>query len=290
VLNLIKDEGAAAVVHNGDFDYADNPTTWDDRITRILGANYPYFAIIGNHDAAAWNGSSGYAAKIAARHSRVSSMNCSGELGIEATCKFRGLHLVESCVGTSEWNSTRCAANSTTQVNFIKNSLANDSSVWSICNWHKNQNDMQVGGKSDEVGWNAYRECMNAGAMVATGHEHSFSRTRVLTDVGNRNAGHGFTGEYDVMRLGPGQNFVFTSGLAGVGLRDYEAATHDDDTWWSSYYTSNKWMKNGVVQSGTATYGALFIRFHVDGDPKKARAYFKDVNGRLADEFTIFAQ
>jgi hypothetical protein len=49
-------------------------------------------------------------------------------------------------------------------------------------------------------------------------------------------------------------------------------------------------MKNGTVMSGTAAYGALFIRFHVDGDPKKARAYFKDINGRLADEFTIQVQ
>ncbi|WP_437962813.1 hypothetical protein WME76_47175 (plasmid) [Sorangium sp. So ce119] len=51
-----------------------------------------------------------------------------------------------------------------------------------------------------------------------------------------------------------------------------------------------KWVKNGTLMSGTADYGALFIRFNVNGDPKRATAYFKDVDGRLADEFTIQVQ
>ncbi|HEY6560500.1 MAG TPA: DNRLRE domain-containing protein [Polyangiaceae bacterium] len=286
VLNLIKNEGAAATVHNGDFDYASNPAAWNSRIDRILGANYPYFAVVGNHDAAAWGGTNGYASYIAARHARVPEMSCTGELGVRATCRFRGLYLIQSCVGTGELRSS-CGKDSADQVGFIRSALSADNSVWTVCNWHKNQNDMQVGGKGDEVGWNAYRECMTGGAMVATGHEHSYSRTLTMTNVGNRSAGHGAVGAHTLVELGAGRNFVFVSGLAGVGIRDYVASSHDDDTWWSSYYASNRWVKNGTLMSGTARYGALFVRFNVDGDPKRARAYFKDVNGRLADEFTI---
>ncbi|WP_437725896.1 DNRLRE domain-containing protein [Sorangium sp. So ce861] len=289
VLQLIEDEGAAATIHNGDFDYADNPAAWENRINNVLGPNYPYFAIIGNHDAAAWGGSSGYASYIQARHARVPDMNCTGELGVKATCNFRGLFIVQSCIGTSELRST-CAANASDQVSFIQDALANDSSIWSVCAWHKNQHDMQVGGKSNEVGWSAYQACMNAGAIVATGHEHSYSRTLTLTDVGNASTGHGKTGAFNLVELGPNRSFVFVSGLGGVGIRDYEAASHDDDTWWASYYASNKWVKNGTLMSGTADYGVLFIRFNVDGDPKRATAYFKDVDGRLADEFTIQVQ
>ncbi|WP_437611680.1 DNRLRE domain-containing protein [Sorangium sp. So ce834] len=289
VLNLIKNEGATATIHNGDFDYANSPAAWENRINSILGPNYPYFAIIGNHDAAAWGGSSGYASYIQARHGRVPDMNCTGELGVKATCNFHGLFIVQSCIGTSELRST-CAANAADQVSFIQDALANDSSIWSVCAWHKNQADMQVGGKSNEVGWSAYQACMNAGAIVATGHEHSYSRTLTLTDVGNASTGHGKTGAFDLVELGPNRNFVFVSGLGGVGIRDYEAASHDDDTWWSSYYASNKWVKNGTLMSGIADYGALFIRFNVGGDPKRATAYFKDVDGRLADEFTIQVQ
>lgn len=289
VLQLIKREGAAAVVHNGDFDYEDNPTVWDSRISGILGPNYPYFAIVGNHDAKAWNGPNGYASYIAARHARVPEMQCTGELGVKANCYFRDLHMVQSCVGTNELRAS-CGKDATEQVNFIRDSLAEDTSVWSICNWHKNQNDMQVGGKTDEVGWGAYRECMKAGAMISTGHEHSYSRTLTLTNMGDVTSGHGKTGAFGTMEIASGKTFVFVSGLAGVGIRNYIAELHDDDTWWASYYAANRWMKDGVLKQGVATYGALFVRFHVDGDPKKAKAYFKNVDDRIVDEFVIRRQ
>ena len=286
VLELIASEGADAVVHNGDFDYANDPAAWEKRVDSVLGANYPYFAVIGNHDAAAWSGSNGYASRIAARIARVPDMQCSGQAGVQAVCNFRGLDLIQSCIGTRELSSS-CAANSSTQVSFIRNSLAESHAIFKVCNWHKNQHDMQVGTKSNEVGWNAYQECMDAGAIISTGHEHSYSRTLTLTDLGNRAGGHGATGAFDFVTLGAGETFVFVSGLGGVGIRSYSANNHDDDTWWASYYASNRWMKNGVVRSGTADYGALFIRFNVDGNRRRARAYFKAVNGRIVDEFTV---
>jgi hypothetical protein len=288
VLELIAAEGAHAVVHNGDFDYQNNPTAWDNRVTSVLGDSFPYFALVGNHDAPAWGGSNGYAAKIAARHARNSEMSCTGELGVRASCDFRGLRLILSCVGTSELRSS-CAANSVDQVNFIADSLASSNSIFEVCNWHKNQNQMQVGTKGNEVGWVPYQTCMEAGAIVATGHEHSYSRTLTLTDVGNSGNGHGATGSFNTVALGSGQNFVFVSGLGGVGIRSF-STSHNSDTWWASYYTSDRWYKNGTSMGGSGDYGALFVRFHVDGDPQKARAYFRDVSGRLVDEFTIYSQ
>jgi hypothetical protein len=288
VLQLVKSEGAHAVVHNGDFDYVDSPSAWNGRIDSILGTNYPYFAVVGNHDAVAWNGATGYASYINARLARVPEMQCQGDPGVKAVCRFRGLHMVQSCVGTSELTGHgNCSKDSTEQTDFIRTSLANDSSLWSICTWHKNQSDMQIGTKPDEVGWNAYRECMNAGAIISTAHEHSYSRTLALTNLGNGSLGHGAVGTFDSLTVSPGRTFVFVSGLGGNSVRDYDAASHSDDTWWAAQYAANRWLKSGAVQSGTGTYGATFIRFHVDGNPRLARGYFKDVNGRIADEFTI---
>jgi hypothetical protein len=208
---------------------------------------------------------------------------------VKASCNFRGLHLIQSCVGTNELRSS-CGKDSAEQVAYLRDTLATDNSIWSVCSWHKNQNDMQVGSKSDEVGWNAYKECMNAGAIVSTGHEHSYSRTRTLTNLGNVASGHGFTGAFDLMELAPGRTFVFVSGLGGNSVRTFSTSSHNDDTWWSSYYTSDRWYRNGVMQSGTGTYGVLFVRFNVNGDPRRATGYFKDVNGRTADTFTIQTQ
>ena len=62
VLQLIKAEGADLVLHQGDFDYRDDPEYWDGTITSILGADFPYFASVGNHDADRFFGSDGYQA------------------------------------------------------------------------------------------------------------------------------------------------------------------------------------------------------------------------------------
>ena len=54
VLELIKDEGARMVLHQGDFDYEDDPDKWDKQISDVLGSDFPYFASIGNHDVKKW--------------------------------------------------------------------------------------------------------------------------------------------------------------------------------------------------------------------------------------------
>src|SRR5207253_518675 len=55
VLTLIKSEGAHMVLHQGDFDYGSNPAAFFSTIDSVLGANFPYFASIGNHDTGSWN-------------------------------------------------------------------------------------------------------------------------------------------------------------------------------------------------------------------------------------------
>jgi hypothetical protein len=149
---------------------------------------------------------------------------------------------------------------------------------------------MQLGSKTDEVGWVAYQTCQNQGAMVMTGHEHSYERTKTLKAVGNKAMGHGAFGDFDklIVKAGaPGNTFVTVSGLGGVEIRDYEAATHADDTWWASWYASNGHLKNGTKLTTARGYGATFITYNVDGDPKKARGYFKNVAGVEIDSFVV---
>jgi len=287
VLELIKSEGAAAIVHGGDFDYMDSPPIWNGRIDRILGPSFPYFAVVGNHDVAAWDGVKGYAEFIAARQARVAEMQCTGDPGVKATCRFHGLLLVESCIGTSELeNHGDCGLDSVEQTNFIRGALASSAHAWKICSWHKNQHDLQVGTKTDEVGWEAYRACQASGAIIHTAHEHSYARTYALSDLGDPATGFGKVGLPDWLALRPGQSFVFVSGLGGRSIREYDPS-HDSDSWWASYYTANQWLKNGTLQSGTATFGATFIRFNVMGNRRRAWGYFKDVTGKVADEFTL---
>src|SRR5512134_2687817 len=60
VLALVRDEGADAVIHLGDFDYQDNPAAWNAKIDAFLGPEFPYFAAVGNHDKLRFYGPGGY--------------------------------------------------------------------------------------------------------------------------------------------------------------------------------------------------------------------------------------
>ena len=93
---------------------------------------------------------------------------------MQSTFHYQGLFFVLTAPGiTSGFDN----GNSDT---YIRDQLAADHSVWSICGWHKNMKQMQVGGKEDEAGWPVYEEARKGGAIIATAHEHSYSRTHLL--------------------------------------------------------------------------------------------------------------
>lgn len=288
VLNLIKKEKAQFVVLLGDFDYEDDPAQWEGDLVAGLGADFPVFGVIGNHDELKWAGTDGYQARLEARLAKIPGAECKGEYGVKAACTYRGLFFILSGAGTE----------GTGHDAYIKEQLAADKSIWRVCAWHKNQQDMQIGSKGDEAGWGVYQACQNGGALIMTGHEHSYARTKTLTAVGDRTKGHGATGAFDklVVKAGaPGSTFVTVSGLGGTGIRDYEATRHDDDTWWASYWGDDTalkagvgvHLKNGVKLATNAGYGVTFVTFNVDGDPKKARGYMKSTGGIEIDSFEI---
>jgi hypothetical protein len=284
VLQLVVEEGAEFVVVLGDFDYGDDPSGWHEQIDDNLGADFPLFAVPGNHDEDEWDG---YREVLMDRRSAIADADCNGPFSEQEGCLYKGVFLALSSVGTLSEPS-----GAPDHEEFLAGTLAQTDAIWKICAWHKNQHDMQVGDKSNEVGWGAYEACQDGGAIIATGHEHSYARTMTLTDLGNAGNGHGAATASDpaVVEVGPGKNFVFVSGLGGRGVRDY-ASDHDDDTWWASMYASDRYVLNGqeIDSFDDEWYGVLFIDFHVDGDPYKARGYFKTTTGEVLDEFVIFA-
>ena len=95
VLNLIKNEGAQLVLHQGDFDYQDNPDKWDRRISDVLGSDFPYFASIGNHDLDSGLISlKGYQEKLYDRLKKNPDAVCNGDLGVKSSCTYHGLFFI----------------------------------------------------------------------------------------------------------------------------------------------------------------------------------------------------
>lgn len=279
-LALVLSEGAALLVVLGDYDYVNDAAAWEEQLDAALPPEFPVLAVAGNHDVPAWDD---YEAVLEDRLFAIQDAECAGEIGVQMACRFRGLDLLLSGVGTMD------PASAVDHEDFLLQGLAGSDAIWKICAWHKNQHDMQTGGKTDEVGWEAYRICQAGGAIIATGHEHAYGRTRSLTALGDREQGHGAYGSPEQMNVTPGSTFVFVSGLGGQSIRDFES-DHEQDTWWASVLTSNRHVVNGTeVEDFTASAGVLFIDFHVDGDPRRARGWYKTIAGEVIDQFDIIA-
>lgn len=298
VLDLIAAEGADIVLHQGDFDYADDPDGFFGTIDAVLGPSFPYLAAVGNHDAASWPEGCGdpdgcYASFLKQRMATTDITPDGPNLNDQMyAADFQGLSMI--FVGENNADTGDCQSNPIGYACYIRYRLQTDQHIWRICSWHKNQTAMQVGAKTDEMGWAVYENCLNLSAIIATAHEHSYERTKTLTSMKNQTVdltqhppAGGVPGNSDALIVKPGASFAFVSALGGFSMRDQQRCLpatypYGCNYEWASIYTQN--------QTNTVShFGALFIEFHVDGDPYKARGYFKTTTGEVIDSFEITA-
>jgi hypothetical protein len=276
VLRLIKSEGAQAVLHQGDFDYNNNPTAFWGSVDAVLGPNFPYFVSIGNHDAAKWptTGDPSYSKMLKDRIARIGFTADDASLNAEMySIVFKGLEVV--------FVGERRGMGDDTYAPYIEKQLGSDNHIWKVCSWHRNMKAMQVGAKEDDMGWGVYEACRAHGAIIATAHEHSYERTKTLTSVRDQTVDPK-SPDPNHLAVGPGRSFVFVSGLGGEGIRDQKRCLPVSPPYgckgeWAKIYTSNQ----------SAQYGVLFITFNVNHDPSKAHGYFKNISGQIVDDFDI---
>jgi hypothetical protein len=281
-LQLIAREDVDLILHQGDFSYSSGPThRWLSQIESHV-EEIPYLGSVGNHDE--WDLYYGgffarQISRITEKGGTLSGNPQSGNYAIE----FRGLKIVFI---HDRPTAFRLNGRATTPSEFISNELGEGAHGWRICSWHKNQNAMQVGSKGDDMGWAVYEACRREGAVIATGHEHSYQRTRTLTDMQNQIVDHSCEDESETDDidgcLGPGKTFAFVSGLGGTSIRDQDRCLPSKFPYgcnqaWAKIYTSDQ----------RAVFGALFITFNADGEQDKAEGYFKNVDGDVVDRFRI---
>src|SRR6185295_15342069 len=122
--------------------------------------------------------------------------------------------------------------------------------------------------------------------------EHSYHRTKTMTNTQNQTVDSSCSGGGNLC-VGLNRTYVTVAGAGGTGLREQVRCTPTSSTKpfpslntsdpscpiWASIYTTNQ----GV------NYGAQFVTFNVDGNPKKARSYYKTIAGVTIDNFDIFA-
>jgi predicted phosphodiesterase len=261
VLNLVKNEGASALVVQGDMSYSSNPTAWWNALEAVLGTSFPVFISRGNHDDGSW---SSYLPKAANHLGGAARVAGAHDASYKTT--YRGLVIATIKKGDTGANITPF--------------LQGDSHIWKICSWHQNQAALQVGDKGDEMGWNVYETCRQQGAIVMTGHEHSYERTKTLTNMASQTVDP-TCATPSLLCVGPGRTFSSVVGLGGNSVRGQSRCLPST----YPYGCSGTWAFIYTTQQ-SATHGAQFITFNTD-DPKHATGYFKTINGATVDTFTI---
>jgi len=264
VLELVKDWNPDLLVILGDFDYVNSPNSWNALLNSVLGPDFPIIAAAGNHDVPAWNG---YQQILQTRLSASGlSSYCTGTPGVDLVCSYKGILFVLNSVGTIGGITSHVTSTEATL-------SANSDAPWKFCGWHKNQHIYQTGDKSDETGYEILDVCRRYGAVVSTAHEHSYSRTVLMSNFAQATTVSPVQDSY--LQLTHGRSFLFVSGLGGQSIRSWKGGSQNNP-WWAQCAASN----NGV------NYGALFCTFK---DETEATCQQKDISGTVWDTFTIYS-
>lgn len=285
VLRLIKREQADMVVHQGDLGY-DHPAGWVDMVDSILGEAFPYLFSIGNHDGGdddddnrgAWRRV--YEPFLARKLQTVDGLQCTRPseqsprdgAGSRMACRYRGVLLA-----LLDFRGPPNHPEQQAGLQFLARQLSADRSLWQICSWHLPDPRMSLGDDIRHIGLQPYTTCMASGAIVLTAHEHQYSRTKTFTRLEPEPAIDTRSDEHTA-RVRPGATFAVVSGLGGNGIdpvRCDTGAGNDCGIWARSYDDD---------------YGALFLDFDCQGQPQRARGYFKTVAGETIDTFEIISE
>lgn len=274
MMRMMREQGVDIVVIPGDFDYLDRPDQFLRTLNDNLGRDIPILITVGNHDVGRWGGSDGYQQLFVQRLQSFPEVQCQGDFGIKSVCTFRGIRFILSGIGTLGDN----------HVPYLQSALAESSEYyWPVCVWHKNQTAMQVGSKRDEVGWDAYRLCRQYGAMIITGHEHTYERTKSLKSMEFQLVADGWNDPTKSL-VAPNISFAVVTGAGGEGLRDQERC--NPTTY--PYGCNGEWAKILTTDNGLKA-GAFIVTYHTSG-PRKALGQYVSKDNEIMDQFEITSQ
>ena len=272
VLALLTAQEPDLVVINGNLGY-DSYDYWSDMMSIF---DIPFIASIGASDKVDWEY---YKPDI--ENNFNDDVVCEGITGDQMTCVFKGISFIISGVGTTFETQGH--------LTYINDSLKTDSE-WKFCVWNKANKDLRISNKedNDDLIFDYYDVCRKQGALIVTGYDMSYARTKTLASF------EPITTE-DNYNIEPERTIVFMSGLGGYANETYNCANHDTDTWWSTIFTENYYLNKGleIAKSCDTTlntefnYGALFITINPNGEEHVAHSEFITVDETVIDSIDI---
>jgi hypothetical protein len=173
------------------------------------------------------------------------------------------------------WNYCEGCPTTLGQTAFIEKAFTAFPSVWRVCSWHKNHHLYQIGNKFTEVGLPLYDACRRHGAIVTTGHEHSYARTKRMSSFESFEVDQ----PDELILLNKGRSLAWVSGIGGIPLREGDPTL-----------VSNHWWASTAATKNTATtinFGAVFCKFNLNGELRRAFCETKVVGNRVIDSWEM---
>jgi hypothetical protein len=300
VLQLVKTQGAHALLVAGDLDYqsGSRAANWEGQIDEVLGADFPVFPVRGNHDGS-WTQRNSYRDRLTRRWNRLQEMGVltwSGAPGMKSTVTFKGVSIVAVAPSNGVSHADSAA--------YIQSSFAADRALWRVSIWHENmppyRGNAGCGSDGDLVGWEVYEASRRAGAFIVNGHNHAFGRTKLLSCTGGPCSTASDSRCEDAPELptvanvpDPVGSLTLAAGEAGtnfvmlVGLGGHDTGRIKQTGPWWAKQGGNSCQVSGAPCAVSGP-GAMFCTFNPGGtNPRKALCQFRDVEGRIIDSFEM---
>eukprot|EP01064_Diplonema_japonicum_P001509 TRINITY_DN1097_c0_g1_i5.p1 TRINITY_DN1097_c0_g1~~TRINITY_DN1097_c0_g1_i5.p1 ORF type:complete len:539 (+),score=149.00 TRINITY_DN1097_c0_g1_i5:553-2169(+) len=286
---LMREDGVDLVMQNGDFDYTNNPGNWE----RFLNSHWfghgkeHVLMTSGNHDTKKWGGPFGYQSMLYNKMTKELREACTGrnnnlktDYGLWMSCRFRGVHMV--MIGWDEfspsWPRNWYENSRTTKpaADFIDKSFAGSTEPWRVCMWHRPEGTYQAGHRYPKVYGlsRAFDACRRNGAFIVAGHNHLYSRTKLLSSFSSKRVSpNSFPNKVE---LSCGESMFVVSGLGGWN----RALDRDGPS------ARRSWIQKRYTQSvGRETVGVFVCDLPESGEGGRCRYLV----GRHATEHDSFA-
>lgn len=298
VLKLVTAEKANLLMINGDFGYGYSPATWQKKVTSTVDINtLPIIATLGNHDVGGTKTDT-YINIIQGFRNAKNGLTtaCTGKPGVseghditavDEVCTIGNISIVGSGIGQ------------VLSKTYLENRLdaklkAVPNGNWKLAGYHFTLASMNPGIKGDEATQKFFDIIRQNGAIGAQGHTHIAMASCPISSTFQKGAAvqchPSFTNPAERFIM-PGTGIYVDSSLGGKEARprlrcktaNEKGCQHMVDMISQEGYSRT----DGITKKNFTRFGALFIIFNAGGNPNKAYAYFKSVDGQTIFSFNI---
>lgn len=299
VLKLVKDEQAQVVMINGDLGYSATPEKWRETLLKEIDPNAQFvIGSLGNHDFEHGRQDDYVGIFHGLRNAKNSlPSRCSGGLRIERgrdiaaldeVCTFGNLTIIASGIGqlfSKSYFEDR-----------LREKLSNKpADNWALVGYHYTLASMNPGLKTNENTHKFFDLIRQFGAIGAQAHTHTVMASCPINSEfktsGNPSCHPDFGADLEDRFIEAGTGIFIDSSLGGMPPRSRRRCHRPTDNGCAhmvDLVTKEGYTRvDGRSRNDFIGRGAVFVKFNLGGDPSRARAYFKSVDGREVFSFHI---